>query len=299
MKKIKYCCLAAAMLPVVLSCQPALAGEEWDVKMDAQGSYGDYSNSALREDIWSTGVFVAADYLDSVGVTAGYNRIEVNFKNGIATLTQNAYFASVRKHFTPDALPGRLTLRLDGHWVDNNDPTDASDDGKIVAPQIAYLAFDKSFYADVGYAYSNYAGNLDLHQVTPTIGFGFNQNSDWLQLRGYFIYSSNTARTQGKRDTYAAELKLTHYFSPDAILNISRLQATVLAGERIYAVDADTADVYNLADTQEEAFSLAGIWDLNDSWSMQLVGSYSNYQFGPLGDDYSNRSVFLNISKSW
>ena len=280
-----------------LLTQPLLAQDEWKIKTDLQGSYGNYGNSVLRKYTWSTGLFITADYLDSIGFTMGYSRTDVNYKLGIERLSQDSYFGSVRKHLTLGNLT-RVTFRVDGHLINNNDPTNGTDEGAIVAPQISYLNADKNLYFDLGYAYSLYAGDLNLNQWTPTIGIGFNQNSDWLQLRGYFIYSSNAQRTQGKEDTYAVEAKYTHHFAANPI-KISRLQVMGLAGERMYAVDGDAGSVYNLADTQKGSFSLSGAWDLNNAWSLLLIGGLEFYENGDIGDDYSNRYVYFNINKNW
>lgn len=281
----------------LLFIQPALAENDWRIKADLQGSYGNYGNSVLRKYTWSTGLFIAADYDDNIGFTVGYSRTDVNYKLGIQRLSQDSYFASLRKYLILED-GGRLTFRLDGHLINNNDPTNGTDEGGIVAPQISYLSADKSLYLDLGYAHSSYGGDLTLDQWTPTIGIGFNQNNNWLQLRGYLIYSSNTSRTQGKQETYGIEAKLTHHFAPNPI-KISRLQLIGLAGQRMYAVDSDAGSAYNLADVQEGSVALSAAWDLDHAWSMQLIGGWELYENKDIGDAYSNRYVFFNVNKNW
>jgi hypothetical protein len=282
------------------------AGEEWDTKLDIQTSYGSYSNSEQRKDKWSTGLYITADYLDTIGFTVGYNRTGINYQQGINSLEQNAYYVSIKKYFTPDILPGKFTFRIDGHYIDNNDPTNNSDEGKIIAPQISYLAFDKSHYFDLGFAYSNYAdmpqfniGSLNIYQWTPTFGFGFNQNYDWLQLRGYFIHSSNSLRTHGLNGTIAVEGKLIHYFKPDAFSSIDRLQLILLVGQRTYAVDSDTGSVYNLSDIQKGSVSFEGTWELTKNWSLTLNSGVEQFENKNSNDKYYHPYGFLNISKTW
>lgn len=288
-----------ALLAFILFPQFAVAGENWDVKLDIEGSYGHYSHSVLREDIWSSGLFLSVDYLNRMGFSVGYNRKKVTYKLGIPTLTQHAYFASVRRTFSSDRLSGQLTFRVDSHLIRNNDPSNSSDGGEIVAPQISYFSFDKSFYADLGYTYSNYADDLALQQFSPTLGLGFKENRDWLQVRGYFIFSSDTQRTQGKQSTSAAEIKWTHFFSANAFLSIDKSQLTLLAGERTYAVDADTGAVYNLPDAQKGSVSLGGFWNLDKVWSVLLVGGFEEYNHSILNNRYNSRSVYMDISRKW
>jgi hypothetical protein len=153
--------------------------------------------------------------------------------------------------------------------------------------------------ADLGYALSSYHGNLALHQFTPTVGFGFNEQYDWVQLRGYIIHSSNSQRTEGKTNTYSLEGKWFHYFKPGALLGLDRVQATVLAGKRIFAVDGDAGAVYNLADMQKGSLSLGANWKLGGGWAILAIGGYERYEDGDIDDDYDNRFVYLDLSKSW
>ncbi len=279
--------------------QPVMAGEEWDVKLDVQASTGDYSGSTQRNDVNSIGAFVSAEYLDKVGFTLGYSNTKIDFKSNIKDIDQDVFYASARTYLTPDKVSGKFTLRLDLYKVDNNDATKSTDEGRIIAPQISFIPTSKNWYVDLGYTHSNYAGSLSLDQWTPTVGFAFNNKYDWLQLRGYFIDSSNSARTQGEGSTQALEAKLTHYFKPGAALGVDRFYATALVGERIFAVDSDAASVYNLADIQKGSLSLGAAWDLNDSWDVLFIAGVERYDNQSINDEYDNRYAYFNISKKW
>jgi len=276
------------------------AGDKaWTVKADVQGSYGKYYGSELRDDTWTAGLFVAADYRDEAGLTLGYNRTKVTYKLGIEDLKQNTYYASGRVHFDGGNLDGRFTARVDGYYIDNDDPTKNTDEGRIIAPQVSYMSNDKNLYVDMGYALSNYSGSLTLHQFTPTVGFGFNEQYDWVQLRGYVIHSSNSVRTDGKDNTYSLEGKWFHYFKPGAMLGLERVQATVLAGKRIFAVDSDAGSVYNLAYLQKSSVSVGAKWNLGGGWGILAIAGYERYEDADIDDDYDNRFGYLDLSKSW
>lgn len=195
-------------------------------------------------------------------------------------------------------IPGKVTLRMDLHKISNNDVTRDSDSGKIIAPQVSFLSFDKQLYLDMGYADSGYARGLKVKQLTPTVGFAFNQQSDWLQLRGYFIRSSERTRTQGEKNTKALEAKLIHYCI-DCLVNLDEVTASVLFGQRVFAVDGDSGSVYNLADIQRGAISLGGTWKLSGGWSAQLFGGVGRYENKTIDDKYDNRYVYLGVSKEW
>ncbi len=291
--------LSALALTSAMASQPLYAGQEWDTKLDLQGLYGNISGSVLRDSTWNNGVFIRGDYLEKGGYTLGYNRTVVKYKGDVSNLSQNAFYGSIRMHLTPDSMPGRLTLRLDGHLVDNNDPTGNTDEGRIIMPEVSYLSADKNLYLDLGYTYSSYKGDLDLDQWTPTVGFGFNQQFDWIQLRGYFINSSNELRTQGNKDTAAIEAKWFHFFKPGAMLGVDKMQLTALAGDRVYAVDPDSASIYNLADVQTGGLSLGFNWKIPGNWEILLVGGNESYENQDIDDKYNTRFAYLDFSKKW
>ncbi len=274
----------------------AMAQSDWEWKLDAQGSYGSYSGSTLRDDVSSVGAIVSGEYLDSGGITLGYTYTTVGLKAPASDIDQSNIFLSGRLHFTPDQVPGRISLRMDVHFVDNNDPTGNTDEVTVVAPQVSYLSFDKNLYLDLGYARSVYQNSLSLNQWTPTIGFAMNDGSDWLQARLYYIESSNAARSQGKSNTSAIEAKYTHYFGPNGIAGLDNLQLGALLGERMFAVDGDAGAIYNLADIQKGALTVGGQWKLDESSRILLVGGYEKYTNNTIADDYNSTFVYLNYS---
>ena len=283
---------------LMLLPQVGVADEDWTVKTNLYGVYGDYSGSPVRDSFSGTGLIVSADYLDQWGGAIGVNYTNLKFKK-IKNINQQAIYGSLHYNLYPDALPGSLTIKLDGHTINNNDSTGDTDNVRVVAPQLSFLNYDKTFYADIGYAYSVYKKNLKVHQFTPTIGFAFNQASDWLQIRGFYIDPTNPARSQNKNSTTAVEGKWTHWFSPGAWHHLEKMQISGLGGERIYAVDGDAAVVYNLADIQRGSGSLALQWRLPGTMRLMLMGGVENYLNNLTGNSYDNRFVFVNFSGEW
>ncbi|MFQ5354902.1 MAG: hypothetical protein ACE5DY_00190 [Mariprofundaceae bacterium] len=284
------------MLNMQYACMAAEG--DWSVKTDVQGIYGNYSGSANRSSIAGGGLILSADYLEQGGFSLGgnYTRLKFNTMNDI---NQQALYGSLHYNLYFDAIPGPLTLRIDGHSIYNNDITGDTDHVKVIAPQFSFMNYAKTLYVDFGYAYSKYLNNLEVHQFTPTFGFAFNDSSDWIQLRGYFIDPSNSLRAQSKNNTTAVEAKWMHWFDPGAWHRLEKLQVSGLAGERIYAVDGDAAVVYNLADIQRGSLSLGLQWRLAESFRLLMVGGNENYLNNNIGDSYDNRFLYLNISKQW
>lgn len=292
--------LMAFIASLISAQHTALAAESaWSTKTDVQAIYGSYGSAASRDAISGGGLILRSDYLEQGGFALGANYTKLAFKNGTSSINQQSFYASLHYNLYLDALPGPLTLRLDGHGINNNDSSGDTDNVRVVAPQLSFLNYDKTFYADLGYAYSIYQNSLNVHQFTPTLGFGFNAQSDWLRLRGYFILPSNAARAQNKNSTAALEAKWTHWFAPGGWHRLESIQLSGLVGERIYAVDHDAATVYNLADIQRGSISLALQWRITEAVSLMLMAGNENYLDNTTADAYNNRYGYLNLSTQW
>ena len=297
---IKALITVAALCIGMISGQGAALAEsgDWQVRADTQASYGKYNGSIKRKDLVNAGVIMSADYLEKGGFSLGANYTKLTFNAG-SVLNQQSIYGSLRYNIYLDALPGPLTLRIDGHGINNNDVTGNTDNVKVIAPQLSFLNYSKTFYIDLGYARSSYQNNLTVDQWTPTLGMGFNDGADWLQVRGYFIKPSNKLRAQNTSRTSAADVKWTHWLAPDAWWGLEKLQLSGLFGDRIYAVDGDVAAVYNLADVQKGSLSLALQWKLSPSLHLMLAAGNERYLDNAINDSYNNRYAYIDLSTQW
>lgn len=273
--------------------------DSWYFNAAASVTGGSYKNSILRDKLSEGGLTISGDYLDQGGVTAGYGKTRIDMKNGITATDQENLLLSGRMHFRPDALPGRLTVRLDGHRVNNNDVSGDTDRVFVVAPQVGWLSHGENLYVDLGYASSHYQNQLSVHQYTPTIGFGFNAGADWIQLRSYRISGLNPARASGKSSTSALDAKWTHFFTPQSALAPASLTLGVAAGERIYAVDMDAQSVANLADLNRGAASLGLAWNITKSAKLFVLAGQSRFRNVALVNDYKLNVGYANLSIGW
>jgi len=283
---------------IFLSCLPtAQASNSWQWKSDIQGLSGNYSGSSTRSSIRGEGVMIRGDYLDEGGFSLGVNATQLTFKNG-TVLNQKGVYGRIDKRFYFDALPGALSLRLDGHALSNNDKTGSTNTVNVIAPQVSFLNYGKNFYMDLGLAYSTYPRALKVLQLTPTVGLGFNQAADWLQLRGYWVKPSNAALAQNTTQTLGLESKWTHWLAPSTWLPRSMTVGTWL-GQRIYAVDGDAAAVYNLADVQQGSLSLTGEWSILQGVSAVVSVGNERYRNQLIRENYNNQYVYLDVKGAW
>jgi hypothetical protein len=275
----------------------AQAGEIWNWNAGVQSILTQYSGSQIRDGVNELGVLFSGDYLEQGGLTLGLSKTVISFKQSQPQIDQDALFLSGRAHFYPDGTQGKVTLRVDGHLLKNNDLTGDTNEVQALAVQTSYLPNDRQYYFDLGVADSQYRNNLSVVQFTPTVGIacGF----DWLQLRGYFIQPSDPARAQGLNSTSALEVKYTHWLEAEGTFAPNNLQFGALLGKRIYAVDMDAGGISNLADVQNGGLTLGAEWKLAENTKLLLLGGQNRYDELKAVNSYQANFLYLNLNSSW
>ncbi|MBI3393267.1 MAG: hypothetical protein HY039_08770 [Nitrospirae bacterium] len=297
---------ALSMMFVAIVGTDALGAEDWTLSLTPAFSYGRYQGSPTRESVTGGRLFLDAQYFERAGLTVGGDYANVNGKPGYPDIAQYASFLSGRASYVPDAVPARIGLRMDLHAVDNNDATNGTDQVRVLASRLSVSDLGGTVRMDVGYASSRFGrsatqpGNLEVRQWTPTAGFGLN-GEQWLQLRGYFIISSNPVRSQGRDGTSALEVKWTYRPERKSDALLENVQLAFLLGERIYAVDGDSAAVYNLADLQTGAIALSTGWRVGRSTSILLGAGWEKYKTALARENVSYTSLygFLALAGEW
>ncbi len=295
------------LLPfLLLSCmsQTALAGEQWYVSTSISAMPGTYSGSEQRSDLLSTNLILNADYLDKFSFALAYNNFKINFKDtgaGAFKVNQNAIAARLQYHAYSSALSGKLTAQLVAHSISNDDATTLSDDVSVIAPKIAYTNMAKDLYLDFEYVNSSYPnnGNLKIQQYTPSIGFALNNKADWLQFKAFLINSSDKALSQNEDSLSSLSINWTHWFAPGAILGIDSFFTSVLAGQRIYAVDNDSFSVYNLADVQQGSLVMGLNWKSGENTDISFIAGNENYENKTISNDYKQQYIYISLTQHW
>lgn len=303
MKKLKYILLSALAISSVLATN-ANAGDNWYVSATVSAMPGQYSGSVERDNLFSSSLILNADYLDSFSFAVAYNNTRINFKDagsGTFTINQNSFAGRLQYHFYADSLGGKISTQLVAHTISNNDATKLTDEVTVLAPKIAYMNYARDLYLDVEYVQSDYPNNnnLKMQQFTPSIGFGFNQKSDWLRLKAYLIKSSDKALSQGEESLTSVDIKWSHWLAPGAALGLDSFFIDVLAGKRIFAVDNDAFTVYNLADVQQGSVLLGFGWQPGEDFNVTLITGVEKYKNKTVDNTYNQQYLYISLSKSW
>ncbi|MCI0506592.1 MAG: hypothetical protein L0Z73_10840 [Gammaproteobacteria bacterium] len=308
-----------ALLPTA-----SLAGNHnWQHSAMAQGYFLDYSGSSTRNAAFNIGVSFMSDYLETGSLSFGYNYTSVDIPQN-TVINENMFHLGGRYSWFSDALAGKLSIGLDGFAGEYTSETTTiiSDGGgmggrggtirltssestgiAVLHPQLMFMNFSRTFYGDLGYAYSEYDSDApydtEAEQITATLGFGWNEMYDWLQLRGYFINVEQETRFLNGDNFKSVEIKYIHWFSEKTAPYLNNVRITLLAGERVLAVDADAKAVYSISDKQTGGVSIAGQWKLSQSMELMLLAGYDQYEDDLLAENYDSLLIYGNIKSQW
>ena len=302
--------------------------ENWQTKIIPQLYFQNYNGSIARKNTTNTGITLISDYLDSDKIRAGYYNTITNLFNQ-AEVSENMLYLSGQHNMFLDIAPGNLTFRLDAYLGKSTLKYNIStppgniggggmgNSGKqisgataivtetvnmtAVQPQLGYSNYAKTFYADIGYAYSKYKGSsiTEVKQLTPTIAFGWNDSYDWLQFRAYFIDVNDTTSTYNKNKFESIEVKYTYWLRDSNIKKIENIRFSILTGERVLAVDSDASVVYSNADMQKGSVEASVLWTLSKSSKLLTSINYSRYNNQSLADNYNSLLFYLNYQHQW
>jgi hypothetical protein len=183
------------------------------------------------------------------------------------------------------------------------------DDISVVYAQLDYMNYAERFYADIGYALSdyNYEQSIDfstpqdnkVHQFTTAAGLAFNNRYDWLQTRIYFINLEHGNNTDGVKQSTAMEFKWQRWFKPDALLNIHSSFVKLLAGKRLFPVDPDATTTYSISDLQTNSAAAGMDWKFGERSKFFLLLGYDQFENLVIDDKYSSTYIFSSLSLNW
>jgi len=295
--------LLSTLIAIGVLNSSVYADERWYVDATAVGVAGKYSDSILRDNFYSAGASLNIDYLDYYSFSVAYNNLKINYKDlgaGAFNINQDALAGRFQYYFYNDALAGKITTQLVMHRIINNSPAELPGNVTIVAPKFVYMHYDKDLSMDLEYVWSGYANNdLVIQQFSPSIGFGFNDNSDWLEFKAYYITSDDKSQTQGEDSLTSARIKWKHWLDPGAIFGVNNFFIDALAGQRIFAVDNDTYTVYNLEDIQQASILFGLGWRPGEDFDLSVVAGIEEYKNKIIENIYTREYIYINLTAHW
>lgn len=269
-----------AKLLTVLCATPsiALAQDAWQLKSSAIAMAGHYVDSQTMNNQQGLGLRMSGEKNQQWGFTAGLQSTRINMNAFMPQSTQNQdnWLLSGFIHTPSARWPGRWTFQLDTHQV-NNDASQNSSDVRAVAPQVTWLSYSQPLKVDFSYASSNYKNTAGIHQLSTSIAYGFNNATDWLQIRSYAINNLDPSSALGQSNTRAIDTKLTHILGSYNPLLPTTITLGLERGKKIYVVDMTSQTLYNLPMLNEGGENITASWRLNPKTQLDIQLSKTRY----------------------
>jgi hypothetical protein len=179
-------------------------------------------------------------------------------------------------------------------------------EARLVSPRLTLRSAETAHFVDVGYTEAQYAmpapglPSYRLRQFAPAVGFELAERQEWLTLRLYDVRSPDAARNLATpMRTRAVETKWVRNLEaqdggPD------QLHVSGLFGNRMHAVDPDSASIFSLTDMQTGGLSVGASWSISPHARWMLNGGYDRFEQGGLGGpEYGNAYIFTGLKGRW
>lgn len=319
---------AAILFSLVLLLCSSLAYGQSSQALELTGSANISVESNLKSDSqhgqYELSLFLDAVHLDKSGIGMGYIHQNQGLSDRDDVVNDIMYYTGWTSWF-PETLSGKVSFALsyyNGTETTSNSGADGgnlpgpgkpspdnttvfTDSLEIINPVLSFINYQKTLYVDIAYAISTYntsdssIGKLQVTQWSPAIGFAFNDQYDWMQIRPYSVDLSNDNRTPGISNTKAHTISWTHWVKKIETQALEKITLTLLSGERLYAVDHAARKVYNINDMQTGSLTIGANWKSGTQTDFYVYGGYERYEVVATNENYNSLFVYTGITTRW
>ena len=217
------------------------ASRDFKMGIDLYYTMLDFSQTAVRTTGWETGLSPSLSYRNRFVFTPAFTYTDIEFGT-ISTTKQPSVNLGLWASLSP-----KYAMNAHLATVQNNDTSVRSTDGGL----ISYLEIQRQgalfVGASGGYSYYHPDRYVGVAQATLRVGYRFLPGLT-LQTKGWYFNSSGPLAPIGpdfNRTTSALEQQVN--WNPSAMPGFN-LKGTVWTGRKQFPIEADGAQVWNLAD---------------------------------------------------
>jgi len=304
-------CLALLCLP--LSAQAVSA---WQLSASANIGFSGYQNSQRADSQGEFSAFVDGQYLDGLGIGAGYINQDRNLSSA-SGLVNNIIYLGAWKTLYTDAIPGKLTVFIDTYTVNGDGSVVQgmgkgasattqvdTDDIDVINPTLVYTSASKDLSFELSYARSRLVSDtasqpdVTVSQWAPALALFINDRYDRLYLKRYAIDLSNDSRAAGITSTAGTELKWTHWYQAGGT-GLRDMTVAVLTGQRLYGVDREIRRVDSFAEILTGMATVGATWGLSQSSAFYAYAGLARYKDVEDGSRYTAGYSYLGVRRQW
>lgn len=276
--------------------------ENWQFNSAVNAMHGDYNGSLIMNKQHGLGMRLTGEQSNAWGISLGLQSTHIDMQPLVpkATQEQNNWLLSSYGYVSSAAQSGRWKMQLDVHRVFNDALQGNSDGVTAVVPQVSWVSFDRPLTFDVSYAQSHYKNTSTIHQISPSLGFGFNNHQNWFQLRGYLIKNLDPSVSMGLSSGHASDFKLTQFFQSASFWLPQSVTVGFERGKKIYFVDAVTQTLHNLPMRNDGGENIAAVWKLGQKTQLKVQLQQTDYFSNEYtAHDFTLRTLSAQVGHDW
>lgn len=280
----------------------ACADNEWKFNTAVSVMTGQFTDSYVLKDQSGQGIRVVGEKNQDWGVAGGMHATRIDMQANVPVPRQNQdnWMLSGWMHTPSTSVPGRWTLQFDAYKTRNDAIDTISSDVLTWAPKITWAAFGRPLKLDLSYAHSKYKNTEPIHQISGSLAYGFNDSTDWIQVRSYIIDHLNPVLAMGYSRTQAVDIKFMHFLQPSSAWSPASVALGLERGRKIYNHDVDKQYIYNLPMLNQGGENIAVHWNISQQTTLHAMLSNNKYMADqPLKHNLSLTNFGIQIAKSW
>ncbi len=285
-------------------CLPtlAMAQEDWRFSGAVNTMTGEYQQAQVMRQQHGQGVRISGEQRNAWGFTAGVQATHIDMQPWVpkATQEQNNWLLSSHRYVPSASQTGRWKLQLDVHRVFNDAVQGNSDGVSAVMPQVGWVSLERPLSFDLSYAHSRYQNTPAIHQISPSVGLGFNNGQNWFQIRGYVIQGLEPNLSMGMSSSHATDLRLTQLLQSSSPWVPKSITLGVERGKKIYFVDAVTQTVHNLPMRNDGGENISARWYLGAKTHLTLQLQQTCYFSNALtAHEFTLKTMSAQLGRDW
>jgi hypothetical protein len=290
---------------ILIAPSISLAEAAWKLNASVTAVTAHYAESLTMNNQHGLGFRMSGEKDELWGFTTGLLSTQINLMDTSLkpTQKQDNWLISSYAHMPSIKFPGRWTLQLDMHQVNNDAQGNFSSEVQAIAPKVSWLSFTKPIKIDASYASSSYKNLTTIHQFNTAIAYGFNESNDWIQISSYSIKHLDNAGMPSQAKKQATDVKLTHIFKNNIQLSPTTVTLGVERGKRMFIIDMATQTLNNLPMLNEGGESISANWKLSSKTDLNLQLNRTRYfadaQYMLAAHRFTLNTMSAQIATSW
>lgn len=294
---IRYCSSLLCCITLTAQADPL---SPLSISTEIASLQGSYHGSQYRDAHHSESLRIQLDYLNRFTVDVFGQQNHIDYLAPIEDpLKQQDYAIRASLALHSDWIQGKLTPQIWVHRINNDDPTQLTDNVSVRELQLSFQPWQQAWHARIAFAESDYEYLGIVQQWRAA--FSYQAGQHWFEL-GYAQmqpdfeddYAEFKSRYHALQVAWQYFPKQQRWFLPHSWFG------KLMMGPQLMPVDANIFSVTNLLAEETRRVSLGLSW-LLPVWQTELtlMGSEALFYNPTLNERYYDRLFYLSLTNQW